>query len=106
MDDAVRRNTTRFWAVTRKHKNAIPSYEHRKSLEGVSWTLRAYETGRFNVTPLAYWKERGLGIPAAPYWANTFQSELVASSSDDGPGTALTGRRLDVDGLRARSTFH
>jgi hypothetical protein len=62
---------------TRGGKKAIPSYEHRKSLEGVSWTLRAYETGRFEVTPLAYWKERGLGIPAAPYSAKTFQSELV-----------------------------
>ncbi len=53
-------------AVTRDGKQAIPSYEHQKALEGVSWTMRAYETGRFNVTPLAYWKERGLGIPASP----------------------------------------
>jgi hypothetical protein len=75
--DAVRKRPEKSRPFTRDDKNAIPSYEHRKPLEGVSWTLRAYETGRFNVTPLAYWKERGFGIPAPPYWAKAFTTELV-----------------------------
>lgn len=35
---------------------------------GTRWTLRAYETGEFTVTPEAYWKESGLGTQQAPTW--------------------------------------
>ena len=64
-------------AVTKRNENAIPMYEERQRLEGVTWTMRAFETGRDNSIPLDYIKESGQGIGAVPYWFGPFTSELV-----------------------------
>jgi hypothetical protein len=58
-------------------KNALPDFKRQAELDGVVWTLRAYETGRFSTTPEEYWTERGSGPRALPYWTRDFTSELV-----------------------------
>jgi hypothetical protein len=66
----------RVTACDKQGKDVIPPYEQHKRLDGVSWTLRAYETGRFTRTPGEFWEELGQVIPASPY-ADRFASELV-----------------------------
>ena len=68
-------NVAQVRAFTRDRNNAIPGYEHHRALAGVSWTLRAFETGRFNLEPAEFWKATGMGATA--YYADTFESELV-----------------------------
>jgi hypothetical protein len=77
LDRSVELNVAQVNAVTRDGKEAIPDRANHKQLAGVSWTLRAFETGRFHVTPDEYLKETGQRISAAPYWWDTFESELV-----------------------------
>jgi hypothetical protein len=77
LDKPVVFNVAQIKAVSQDGKDAIPKYDAHKSLDGVSWTLRAYETGRFQGIPNEYWIERGSGRPASPYWFRTFTSELV-----------------------------
>jgi hypothetical protein len=64
-------------AVEKNGKNAIPKYEEHKTLDGVSWTLRAYETGRFDDVPEGYRKELGEPLRQPPAGQRTFTSELV-----------------------------
>jgi len=66
-------NVAQVKAATRSGKNAIPQFKDHKTLEGVSWTLRAYETGRFRGVP----EELDTAASASPYWWKTFTSELV-----------------------------
>ena len=60
-------------ARTEDHKDAIPAHEHEKDLDGVAWTLKAYETGRFTAVP-----DDGMAVQA-PYWYRTFTSEVVGT---------------------------
>ncbi len=60
-------------ARTEDHKDAIPAHEHQKDLDGVAWTLKAYETGRFSAVP-----DDGMAVQA-PYWYRTFTSEVVGT---------------------------
>jgi hypothetical protein len=53
-------------------QSAIPKFEDWQSLDGVSWTLQAYETGRFRLTP-----QLKTGYYQSPYWYETFTTELV-----------------------------
>jgi hypothetical protein len=73
----VELNVAQIKAVTKRNENAIPPYEEHKRLEGVRWTMRAFETGRDNSIPLDYMKESGQGVGAVPYWFEPFTSELV-----------------------------
>lgn len=71
-------NVAQIDAVSADGKSAIPGRrEGQAALDGVSWTFRAYETGRFDKIPEEYWKERGTGPPGLPYWTTTFTSKLV-----------------------------
>lgn len=58
----------------------IPPHKDHAKLDGVSWKLRAYETGRFTVVPKEYWQFRG--TPAMRSQA-TFASELVGFKNPD-----------------------
>jgi hypothetical protein len=66
-------NIAQIKARTEDDKDAIPEYKHQKDLDGVAWTLNAYETGRFSVIP-----QHGFSV-ALPYWQRTFTSEVVGT---------------------------
>ena len=63
--------------VDKSNRNVTPSRADLAKLDGVSWTLRAYETGRLLGTPADFWKEVTSGPPATRHWRPTFQTELV-----------------------------
>lgn len=56
-------------AVTQAGKNAVPVHQREKTLDGVRWTLLAYETGRITSTP-------DDGLVQTPHWIRPFTSEL------------------------------
>ncbi len=60
--------------VSKDGVSAVPPHARHKELDGVTWSLRAYETGRFTTVPAEYWRERG--APAMIYQP-AFASELV-----------------------------
>ncbi len=66
-------NIAQIKARTEDDKDAIPEYKREKDLDGVAWTLNAYETGRFSVVP-----QRGFSV-ALPYWQRAFTSEVVGT---------------------------
>lgn len=70
-------NVAQVHAVEKDGKTAIPVYKDHDLLDGVSWTLRAYETGRAGFRPQDYWKEIGSGPRQSPYWAGAFSSEIT-----------------------------
>jgi hypothetical protein len=70
-------NVAQIEAATRTGKNAIPKFEELKMLDGIAWTLQAYETGRFHHVPEDYWKKLGTAPPGPPSWPRIFTSELV-----------------------------
>jgi hypothetical protein len=63
-------------AVFKGGKDAIPRWQDHDKLDGVTWTLRAYETGRFTRQPDEWWDESGEG-EAAMRWTAPFHSQLV-----------------------------
>ncbi len=65
-------NIEQISARTQDDKGAIPEYERRKDLDGVAWTLNAYETGRFSAYPSDV-------VVQHPYWWRTFTSEVVGT---------------------------
>lgn len=78
LSELVEFDVAQVRAVSAEGDSAIPEQaDHRDSLGGVSWTLRGFETGRFDRIPDGYWKELGTGWPALPYYVRTFTSELV-----------------------------
>jgi hypothetical protein len=76
LDRPIELNVAQCDVVTKTGEPAIPPHERRKELEGKEWTLRAFEAGRFADIPTEYWKERGSGPHAAPYWYGVFTTEL------------------------------
>jgi hypothetical protein len=64
-------------AVFRGRKVQYPPFREWEKLDGVVWTLRAYETGLLNLEPNDWWKEEGTQPSARPVWLETFNSELV-----------------------------
>jgi hypothetical protein len=60
-------------ARTEDDKDAVPADEHEKDLDGVAWTLKAYETGRFSAVP-----DDGMAVQR-PYWYRTFNSQVVGT---------------------------
>ncbi len=69
----VELNIAQIRARSDDDKDAIPQYQHQKALDGVAWTLNAYETGRFSAVP-----QSGFSV-ALPYWQRTFTSEVVGT---------------------------
>jgi hypothetical protein len=83
LETPVEFSAAQITAISKDGKQAIPNYEERRKLDGVPWTLRAYETGRINIVPVDYWTEKELkGVPAAPYWFRPFTPELVGVVQD------------------------
>tara|TARA_R110002111_G_scaffold221574_1_gene283811 strand:+ start:1149 stop:1640 length:492 start_codon:yes stop_codon:yes gene_type:complete len=52
----------------------VPPHKRHAELDGVSWSLRAYETGRHTVEPDEYWRYRG---PIAMIPQPAFASSIV-----------------------------
>ena len=81
LKEPVEFNVAQIDAVSKYGNTAIPKYawpiEEQSTLDGVAWTLRAYETGRIDSIPPQYWKERGTLEHARPYWTESFTSQLV-----------------------------
>lgn len=67
-------------AVDSRGKSIMPKSENCRKVDGQTWTLKAYETGRFHITPPEYDKAIGI-VPgsrgAEPYYFDTFTSEIV-----------------------------
>lgn len=73
---AVEFHINQMTTETKDNKSALPKFDEWEKLDGVTWTLRAYETGSIHITPAEYWKERGKGVPARPRM-QPFTSQLV-----------------------------
>lgn len=75
-------NIAQIQARLKNGKDALPAHEHREALDGVTWTLRAYETGYLLVAPMPEVVNPGGRIPPAPqvpYYSRPFTSNLVAT---------------------------
>jgi hypothetical protein len=70
--------------------------EEYRPRQGERWRGRAYETGQFDVTPAAYWKESGHKIVGLPGWRRPgFSSRLqviVRETSEMKPDARVTSR--------------
>lgn len=77
LESEVELNIAQVKATDRNGNLAIPKNERSRSLVGVSWTVRGYESGRFNGKPEGFWKETDSGPAASPYWFDIFTSELI-----------------------------
>jgi hypothetical protein len=62
-------------AVYHGGRNGRPSVA--KAVEGASWTLRAYERGRFEGSPENWYEVEGTYPAQSPHWLKTFTTELV-----------------------------
>ncbi len=60
--------------VDKRGADLVPPHERHAELNGVSWSLRAYETGRYTVEPAEYWRYRG---PVAMLPQPAFASSIV-----------------------------
>lgn len=47
-------------AVDRRGKSVMPEFKDRNKFDGRTWTLNAYETGEFHVTPPEYYEAIGI----------------------------------------------
>lgn len=63
-------------AVFNGGKDAIPRWQDHDKLDGVTWTLRAFETGRFTQRP-AEWRDESGEPEAAMRVTAPFHSQLV-----------------------------
>ncbi|HUP77371.1 MAG TPA: hypothetical protein VM260_02340, partial [Pirellula sp.] len=55
-------------------KSAIPKHAQHSTIDGESWTIRGYETGRFSKTPAEYWHFR---VPIAMRATPAFETSIV-----------------------------
>lgn len=60
--------------IDRHGTNLVPPHKRHSELDGVSWSLRAYETGCYTVQPDEYWRFRG---PIATMARPAFESSIV-----------------------------
>lgn len=66
-------------AVDRHGKDVLPDFKEQRKLDGRTWTLKGYETGRLDIqTPPEYFKAIGRERQAVqkPYWTRPFISEF------------------------------
>lgn len=77
LDEPVEFNIAQVIIKDRRGRNMIPNGEVRKQLDGRTWTLKAFETGRIHITPPEYYTAIGLGPSQTPYWASAFTSEVI-----------------------------
>ncbi|WP_404308187.1 hypothetical protein [Neorhodopirellula lusitana] len=67
--------------IDKSGTSQIPPHKMHKELDGVAWSLRAYETGRFTVMPDEYWRYRG---PITMIPEPAFASSIVGYITPDG----------------------
>jgi hypothetical protein len=60
--------------IDKQRQSLIPTHENHRDLNGVTWELRAFETGRYSCMPKEYNDFRG---PVAMRQSPPFISELV-----------------------------
>jgi hypothetical protein len=74
---SVTLNISQIHAETRAGKSALPKESKaQEALDGLTWTLRGFESGYFALVPEEFPAERGRGPAAPPYWYRPFTSEL------------------------------
>ncbi len=72
-------NIEQLTAYTTEHRDALPDYDHRKSLDRQVWSMFAYETGRVAFKPNEELEKFPVfPVEQAAYYASAFTSELVA----------------------------
>lgn len=78
LEKPIEFNVAQIEAVDKRGESVIPDFKNHPTLHGKSWTLRAYETGRFHITPPEYYKALGIapGSQQKPYWIRPFTSEI------------------------------
>ncbi|HUY90676.1 MAG TPA: hypothetical protein VMV10_18215 [Pirellulales bacterium] len=78
LEKAVEFHVTQIMAVDRRGKSIMPKPENRRKLDGQTWTLNAYETGEFHITPPEYYRAVGIvpGSMQEPYYFDTFTSKI------------------------------
>jgi hypothetical protein len=65
-------------AVDQRGKSVTPEFKNRNEFNGRTWTLTAYETGEFHVTPPEYYKAIGIepGSVQEPPWTRPITPEI------------------------------
>ena len=74
-------NIAQISAHSKDGKDAIPAYKDQKALDGVTWTLHAYENGTISVYPVPLDAKKGKVAPAPsrPYYSRPFTSHLIGT---------------------------
>lgn len=73
-----------------------PTYESQQQFDGWQCTLRAYETGGIEGSPLEFYKETGGGVPQTMYDGRRFVSKIVGVvKSVKAPQKAPSSKALD-----------
>ena len=79
LDPPVEFNIAQITALTEEHKQALPDRERYGLLDGQTWEMVAYETGRIGLIPdEAHENAPVFPIVGRPYYTSPFTSELVA----------------------------
>lgn len=76
LDNPVVFNVSQMGVLSKQGENVIPPRKEHRNLDGLTWTMRAYESGRVNQIPQQYFTEIGNGPHAVPYYYGPFTSEL------------------------------
>lgn len=79
LEKPVEFNIGQVEAVDSSGKSVMPKPENRRKLDGQTWTLEAYESGEFHITPPEYYEAIGVvpGSVQTPYYFGKFTSEIV-----------------------------
>lgn len=67
--------------IDKSGSSLIPPHNRHAELDGVSWSLRAFETGQYTVMPDEYWRYRG---PVAMSPQPAFASSIVGYMAPNG----------------------
>ena len=78
LEQPVEFNIGQVEAVDSSGKSVMPKSENRRKLDGQTWTLKAYETGEFHITPPEYYEAIGVvpGSVQTPYYFRKFTSRI------------------------------
>lgn len=71
-------NVAQVSVANSRGESVIPKHENQKQLDGQTWTLKAYETGEFHITPPEYYKAIGVepGSMQEAYYTRPFTSRI------------------------------
>lgn len=78
LEQPVEFNVAQVSVVNSRGESVIPKRENQKQFDGQSWKLKAYETGRFHITPPEYLKAIGIqpGSMGEAHYIRPFTSEI------------------------------